>query len=78
MAMTIRSENFIRYANSTDISEVTAEIITDTSAELPAADDIPGKKLHQGSIAFIVKEGKLVILSGDDKWIDCSGNVVRG
>lgn len=81
MAMTVRSEEYIKHTDVTGtdgVQEVIAEIAVDTIEELPAANGITGKRLHQGSLAFIIKEGKIVVLSGDGKWIDCSGNVVKG
>lgn len=66
--MTIYNEKYIRYADSENASEIIAEIFVDTSDELPAADDIDGKILLQGSIALIITEGKLAVLGGDNKW----------
>lgn len=68
MAITIRNEKYLRYAGSDGVSEVVAEIDVDTSDELPAVDEMSGKVLHQGSTAFIVKEGRIVVLAGDGKW----------
>lgn len=75
MALTIRNEEHIKYSSGRTV--VRAEIDVDTAAELPAVTGISGKKLHQGSTALIITEGKLVILTGNGKWVDCSGNIVK-
>lgn len=75
MAVTIRNEEYIKH--SSGMAVVRAEIDVDTANELPTATGISGKKLHQGSTALIIKEGRLVILTGDGKWVDCSGKVVK-
>lgn len=77
MAMTVRSEKYIRYAGAKGVSEVVAEIDVDTSAELPGIDGIPGIRLHQGSTALVIKEGILAVLAGDGSWADQSGSVIK-
>ncbi len=77
MAMTVRSEKYIRYAGLEGVSEVVAEIDVDMSAELPEIDGISGIRLHQGSTALIIKEGILAVLAGDGNWVDTNGNVLK-
>ncbi len=77
MAMTVRSEKYIRYAGANSVSEVVAEIDVDTSAELPGINSISGIRLHQGSTALIIKEGILAVLAGDGSWVDMDGNVLK-
>lgn len=68
--LTLRNEHFIRFANEFDMGTliIRAEIDIDTADELPEADSISGKILHQGSTALIIKEGRFAILSGDGHW----------
>ncbi len=64
--MTIRNESFLRFNG--DLSEVIVEINVDTADELPEVDEIPGRILHQGSTALIIKESRVAVLSGDGHW----------
>ena len=72
--MTIRNESFLRFNG--DLSEVIAEINVDTADELPEVNEIPGRILHQGSTALIIKEGRLAVFSGDGHWY-VNGEVVK-
>ena len=69
--MTIRNESFLRFNG--DLSEVIAEINVDTADELPGIDEIPGRILHQGSKALIIREGWTAVLGSDGRWYDISG-----
>ncbi len=75
--MTIICENFVQFAKNTDgkISEIIAEIVVDTADELPGTDEIPGKVLHQGSIAYVIKSGEIYVLAGDGKWYSSEGGI---
>ncbi len=75
MAYTIRSEEFIKHSNG--VAVVRMEIDSDSLTELPLANGISGKKIHQGSTALILDECRLLIMRGDDKWVDCKGDVVK-
>ena len=79
MALSIRKENFIKYAYDSGAEKmaVCAEIDVDTADELPEIDGISGRILHQGSTALIIKEGRLAVLSGDGKWYGVSGEIVK-
>lgn len=75
MAMTIRNEEHIKYENG--MAVVRAEIDVDTLEELPVPAETSGKKLCQGSTALVIGEGMLAILSGDGKWKNCGGKIVK-
>ena len=64
--MMIRNESFLKFNG--DLSEVIAEINVDTADELPEVDEIPGRILHQGSTALIIKESRIAVLAGDSHW----------
>ncbi len=64
--MTIRNEKF--YCFNGNKSESVMQIDVDTRDELPKINEIPGRLLHQGSTALIIKEGKLAVLGDDGKW----------
>ena len=64
--LTVISENHITFGETDSV--VRANIIVDTADELPTVDGIPGRILHQGSMAVISKQGKVAILSGDGHW----------
>ena len=68
--MTVINERFVQFAENSNgkVSEIISEIIVDTADELPEADGISGKILHQGSVALISKEGRIAVLSGDGHW----------
>lgn len=68
MAMTVRSEKYIRYAGLEGVSEVVAEIDVDTADELPGIDEISGIHLHQGSVAYVIRTGVFYVLDSDGKW----------
>lgn len=51
-----------------DRTAVRIEMLIDTSDELPEVDELDGYSLYQGSIALIITESKLAILSSDGKW----------
>lgn len=64
--LSILNENFIGLDSGIKI--VRAEINVDTADELPEIDGIEGKKLYQGSVAYIITENKIAVLSGKGKW----------
>ncbi len=64
---TIRTENFLNFT-SDGRSEVIAELDVDAASELPAADGLENRILHQGSMALIIGEGKVAVLGGDGAW----------
>ena len=78
--MTLRSEYFIKHAPETELNEkksvIRAEIDVDTADELPETYGIPGRILHQGSSAFIIKEGRLAVLAGDGHWYE-NGEMIK-
>ena len=73
--MTVRNERFYKYDG--DLREVIAEIDVDTAEELPEVDGLRGRKLHQGSTAVIITEGKLVIFAENGHWHDVNGEEVK-
>ena len=73
MSMTIKNEQFISFSG--EIPEVIAEIYIDTADELPETDGITGKKLHQGSMAYIIRENRLAVMDSMGKWFD-NGEVI--
>lgn len=75
--MTISNERFVHFDETGNRDVIIAEIIVDTANELPETDGISGRILHQGSIALIVKEGRIAVLSGDGEWCDISGKTVE-
>lgn len=68
--MTITNESFVQFDENSGVrvSEIIAEIIVDTADELPEKDEISGKTLHQGSMAYAVKTGELYVLASDGEW----------
>lgn len=68
MSMTIGNEKFIRFSEETERAEVVAEIYVDTVNELPSANSIKGKTLHQGSVAYIIRDDSLAVLDGNGNW----------
>lgn len=66
MSMTIKNEKFVSFSG--EIPEVIAEIYIDTSEELPDIDGISGKKLHQGSIAYIIRENSIAVMDSVGNW----------
>lgn len=68
MAITIQNKKFIRFTDKNGNSEVIAEIYVDSADELPKVNGINGTVLHQGSVAFVIKENKLAVLAGDGNW----------
>lgn len=67
--LTIIKKKYISCAKNADQrSGIIAEIIVDNVSELPKSDGVYGYKLLQGSLALVVTENKLAVLSGDGKW----------
>ncbi len=71
--LTVRQENFISFDETGKKSIVTAQIDVDTADELPEVDGIPGRILHQGSKALVIREGWTAVLGSDGRWYDISG-----
>lgn len=59
------------------IKTVVAEIDCDTTSELPTPTSLNGYILHQGTVADIIKEGKLAKLGGDGKWYSPTGELIK-
>lgn len=76
MALTIRSEEHIKYENG--VAVVRGEFDVDTLDELPMPAEINGKRLCQGSTALVISDGLLAVLTGDGKWRNCSGKIIKG
>lgn len=65
--ITIRNEKFLNFT-SNGRSEIIAELDVDAASELPASDGLENRRLHQGSVALIIGEGKIAVLGGDGSW----------
>lgn len=74
MAMTIKNEKFVNFSGKMPVA--IAEIYIDTSDELPDADGISGIKLHQGSMAYIIRENRLAVMDSTGKWYIDDGEVI--
>lgn len=75
MAVIIRNEEHIKYENGMALARM--EIDVDLDSELPIPAQLDGKKLCMGSTALIIKTGRLAILNGSGKWVDCKGVTVK-
>ena len=64
----IRDTEFIRYDHSSGRSVNRVEIDVDTASDLPAADDIDGILLYQGSIAWDISTGDFYGMQSDGTW----------
>lgn len=69
----IRNTEFIRYDHSSGRSVNRVEIDVDSASDLPAADDIDGILLYQGSIAWDISTGDFYGLKSDGTWYKQDG-----
>lgn len=69
----IRDTEFIRYDHSSGRSVNRLEIDVDSASDLPAADDIDGILLYQGSIAWDISTGDFYGLRSDGTWYKQDG-----
>lgn len=65
--ITIRNEKFVKFT-SNGKSEVVAELDVDTASELPTADGLMNRRLHQGSAALIISEGRVAVFGSNGSW----------
>ena len=65
-------KRFIKYPDD-DKTRIIAEIYVDDVSELPENDGFDGYELAQGSVAYVIKSGRLYILGSDGKWYDNNG-----
>ncbi|MDE5619004.1 MAG: hypothetical protein K2I80_00560, partial [Ruminococcus sp.] len=68
----ITKKSFISFTDEQKI-RIIAEIFADDVSELPETDGIDGCELAQGSVAYVIKSGRLYILGSDGKWYDNNG-----
>ena len=64
--LTIRNEEFVRYEGGKAVVRTVLEITS--PAELPASDGLPGRLLHQGSVAWDIVNGSLYGLTAEGEW----------
>lgn len=75
--VTIRHTELINMDVKTFAKEVIADMDGDTLADVPKADGLDGYILHQGSTVDVIKEGYVLKLSGDNKWCNVAGEVIK-
>lgn len=68
--VSVRKNEFIKFEGGLSVERM--EIDVDTADELPAPDYFEGKRLHQGSIAWVISTGEFFGLNGDGEWINQS------
>lgn len=64
---TVINKSFVRYENNSTIHRV--EIICDTEADLPTAEDIANGKYAVGSMAMIADTHEIKILNHAGEWV---------
>lgn len=72
----IISEKFIKFeeVEETKLSLVRAEIVCDSSSDLPEVNAVPGRLLAIGSIAWCVDTGAFYGLSSEGTWYNQDGS----
>jgi hypothetical protein len=76
----IISEKFIKFeeVEETNLSLVRAEIVCDSSSDLPEVNAVPGRLLAIGSIAWCVDTGAFYGLSSEGTWYNQDGSGTAG
>lgn len=71
MACTLRPNyiNIGAYIKAEDRWKIEGEVWCDATTELPDVDYFDGKRLVQGSIAFIIETGELYVLKSAGTWV---------
>ena len=64
--LTVRSEEFVRYEDGKAVVRAVLEVAS--PEELPAADGLSGRLLHQGSLAWDIVNGTLYGLTAEGEW----------
>lgn len=72
----IRKEIFKGYEDTEEgkLSVVKVEIDIDSAEDLPAVDELPGRKLYMGSIAWDISTGDFYALSSEGTWYKQDGS----
>lgn len=72
----IRKEKFKGYEETEEgkLSVVKVEIDVDSAEDLPAVDELSGRKLYMGSIAWDISTGEFYGLDSDGVWHNQSGD----
>lgn len=72
----IRSERFIENVEVEGVTKakVVVEIDCDTASDLPEVNEISGRLLDMGSIAWVVSTGAFYGLSSDGVWNNQGGS----
>lgn len=69
MALTVRKVEIIKYRDEEKkIPVARFDLDCDTTSDLPENDVLEGKKIGQGSIAWIIKDGEFYGYSSDGEW----------
>lgn len=74
--ITVRKNIFIEFDEEIsiefdeEISVERMEIDVDAVEELPAPDYFEGKRLHQGSIAWVISTGEFYGMQSDGTWVN--------
>lgn len=64
---TVINKSFVRYENNSTINRV--EIICDTEADLPTAEDIANGKYATGSVVWIADARTFKVLNSKGEWV---------
>lgn len=76
--MTIRHTELVEMSTKAPfVKTVVADIDCDTLTDVPKVDGLNGYILHQGSTVDVIKEGYVLKLSGDNKWCNVAGEVIK-
>lgn len=66
--LSILKESFVRFDEGK--AAVIVELAVDAKSELPGADTLEGRKLCQGSLAWVIGTGAIYGLDSSGKWVD--------
>ena len=70
MACTLRPDylNVGAYIKADDRWLIEGQVWCDAASELPGIDYFDGKRLVQGSMAYVIETGDLYVLKGSGTW----------
>jgi hypothetical protein len=67
-----------KYRDAAGLSHYNAEIYADETSDIAGKTTFEGDKVADpNSTAYVIRTGKLYVMSGDNKWYDTDGNEVE-
>lgn len=57
-------------------NKIIAEILADEMSEISGLNSVEGYELFQGSTAYVIKSGELLVMDSDGLWYSSDGEAI--